>query len=271
MKGSEIYGWRMFTETAGEVALWWELLGTGPTVFLVPGRGDSSDLFPARFTDRLIAGGCSVVRYDPRDTGLSGPGGGRYTLSDLTDDADAVIAATGAGPVHLVGVSMGGMTLVDLADRRSDLVASLTFIAAMSPDPEAGMGEDFFAAIEADPVDGMLRAMATTEASDHAWVEAEFARAAERAEPRPDAVAIHQDAAFRGSRPSVDCLARIEVSALVVHGDLDRVLPLRHAESLAAGIADAELVVVSGMGHLPQPSVWDELADRTLAHVLNAG
>ena len=204
MKGSEIYGWRMFTETAGEVALWWELLGTGPTVFLVPGRGDSSDLFPARFTDRLIAGGCSVVRYDPRDTGLSGPGGGRCTLSDLTDDADAVIAATGAGPVHLVGVSMGGMTLVDLADRRSDLVASLTFIAAMSPDPEAGMGEDFFAALEADPVDGMLRAMATTEASDRAWVEAEFARAAERAEPRPDAVAIHQDAAFRGSRPSVD-------------------------------------------------------------------
>lgn len=92
------------------------------------------------------------------------------------------------------------MTLVDLADRRSDLVASLTFIAAMSPDPEAGMGEDFFAALEADPVDGMLRAMATTEASDRAWVEAEFARAAERAEPRPDAVAIHQDAAFRGSR-----------------------------------------------------------------------
>lgn len=82
----------------GEVALWWELLGTGPTVFLVPGRGDSSDLFPARFTDRLIAGGCSVVRYDPRDTGLSGPGGGRCTLSDLTDDADAVIAATGAAP-----------------------------------------------------------------------------------------------------------------------------------------------------------------------------
>lgn len=207
-----------------------------------------------------------MVRYDQRDTGLLGPGGGRYTLEHLTDDADAVIAATGACPVHLVGVSMAN-TLVTWR-----IVAATWWHRSpsppWSPDPEAGM-ERTSCRAEVDPVDGMLRAMATTEASDRpGWRRS--SHAAERAEPRPDAVAIHQDAAFRGSLPSVDWSGSIEVSALVVHGDLDRVLPLRHAESLAAGIADRRIGRRSRHGHLPQPSVWDERNDRTLAHVLNA-
>lgn len=83
----------MFVTTTDGVELWWEAEGTGPTVLLIPGRGDTTDLFPGEFADALMAGGLSVLRWDPRDTGLSGPGGGTYTVATLATDAVAVLDA----------------------------------------------------------------------------------------------------------------------------------------------------------------------------------
>jgi pimeloyl-ACP methyl ester carboxylesterase len=44
-------------------------------------------------------------------------------------------------------------------------------------------------------------------------------------------------------------LAEIKVPALVIHGDADAAIELALAEKLAAGLPDAELVVVPGAGH----------------------
>lgn len=129
--------------TTDGVDLWWEQLGNGPTVLLIPGRGDSTDLFPKLLIDRLVGAGASVLRMDPRDTGLSGDGGDEYTLSTFADDIVAVLDAAAVSRVHTVAVSMGGMITVDLVSRFGHRVMSSTFIAAMSPDPDAGMGPDF--------------------------------------------------------------------------------------------------------------------------------
>jgi pimeloyl-ACP methyl ester carboxylesterase len=260
----------VIAETGDGVALWWESVGQGPPVLLVPGRGDSTDIYPACFTDRLLTGGCRVIRYDPRDTGLSGDGGATYGMRDMADDAAAVLAAAHLDAAHLVGISMGGLLLVDLCSRRPDLVASLVFIAALSPDPAAGMGEDFFAAIGADPLQAMLRAMNDTSAESRVWVQSELARATQRAPTRPDAAQKHQDAAFRLGWPEHQVLDTIGAPSLVIHGDGDRVLPLQHAHALATGIVGCELVVVAGMGHLPRPQDWYGIAEHTVAHVLGA-
>jgi pimeloyl-ACP methyl ester carboxylesterase len=264
----ETYG--VMTTTRDGVGLWWESEGDGPPVLLVPGRGDSTDIYPTRFTDRLLAGGCRVIRYDPRDTGLSRDGGSSYVLADMADDAAAVPAAAQVDAAHLVGISMGGILLVDLCSRRPDLVASLVFVAALSPDPVAGMGEDFFAAIGADPLEAMLRAIDDTSPETRAWVDGELSRARQRALARPEAAQKHQDAAFRLGWPQHEVLDTIGVPTLVMHGDGDRVLPLEHAHSLAAGIAGAELVLMAGMGHLPRPADWDVIAERTVTHVYGA-
>lgn len=258
------------TQTDDGIGLWWEAAGEGPPVLLVPGRGDATDIYPARFTDRLLDAGCQVIRYDPRDTGLSGDGGSTYVMGDMADDAAAVLAAAQVDAAHLVGISMGGILLVDLGSRRPDLVASLVFIAALSPDPVAGIGPDFFAAIGADPLEAMLRAMNDTSPESRAWVEGELARAARRAPARPEAAQRHQDAAFRLGWPQPDVLGTIGAPSLVIHGDGDQVLPLHHAHSLAAGITNCQLVVMAGMGHIPQPAVWDVIAEHTIGHVSGA-
>ncbi len=263
---SSIYGPEVIVTTADGVPLAWERSGSGPTVLLVPGRGDSSDLFPVDFTSRLTDGGLSVVRFDPRDTGLSGDGGDTYSLRTMVDDAIAVLDAAGVERAHLVGVSMGGIQLVDLATRYPERTASLTFVSAMSPDPDAGIGEDFFAAFAGDPLTLRMGAMGDVEDQDRAWAALEVDRAERRAPARPDAVARHQEAAFRAPWPSLDDLASIASPTVVVHGKVDRVLPIAHAHALTA-IPGATLELREGMGHLPRQSDWTAIAD----HVIHLG
>ena len=148
----------MMMTTDDGVDLWWYRDGDGPVVLLIPGRGDSSDVYPTCFCDRLVAAGFSVLRFDPRDSGRSGDGGGTYTLVTMADDVAAVLDAAGIAAAHVVGLSMGGLILVDLAARRPGRVSSATFLSAMSPDPDAGFGEDFFAALDSGDV-GVLTAV----------------------------------------------------------------------------------------------------------------
>lgn len=251
------------------VELWWEAEGAGPPVVLVPGRGDASDLFPRRFTDPLVACGLQVVRIDPRDTGLSDAGGDTYSLADMADDAVAVLdAAAGPGAAaHWVGVSMGGMQLVDIATRHVDRVASLTFIAGMSPDPDAGFGEAFFAELPDDPVEVLVGALGEVTDDDVAWVRSEVAQAATRAPPRPGASDAHMTASMHFGWPTLDRLAEIHVPTIVAHGTEDRTLPIAHAEALGNGIAGAEILIRQGMGHLPRPADWDTLAREVVAMV----
>lgn len=247
--------------------LWWEATGDGTPVVLVPGRGDSTDIFPGCFWERLAVGGCGVIRFDPRDTGLSGDGGSTYGLRAMADDVVAVLDAVGVGAAHMVGLSMAGILLVDLATRVPERVLSLTFLSAMSPDPDAGIGEDFFDMIGDDPVGTITRAMGSPTDSDRAWVEQEVAASAARAPARPEAGQRHQEAAFRLGWPDHAALRDVRAPSLIIHGDDDRKLPLRHAQAFAAGIANSTLVVMRGMGHLPRPGEWHHIADRVADHI----
>lgn len=254
----------MFVTTTDGVELWWELEGRGPVVLLIPGRGDSSDLFPAEFGDALLAGGLSVLRCDPRDTGLSGEGGSDYTVRTMADDAVTVLDAAGVSVAHVAGISMAGLVMGHLGARHGDRVGSLTFISAMSPDPDAGMGEDFFGALDADDADrvaDLVQAMGETTEADRQWAVTVIDVGDRRVAPRPEAVVRHQDAAFRLDWPTSESLRAIAVPTLVFHGALDRVLPVAHAEALADGITGSSLRVIDGMGHIPRPGDWLMIAD----------
>lgn len=261
----------MYLERPDGVELWWDAEGIGSPVVLLPGRGDASDLFPRRFTDPLVASGMQVLRIDPRDSGLSSAGGDEYTLATMADDAVAVLGAA-AGPdvaAHWVGISMGGLQLVDVATRHPERVASLTFIGGMSPDPDAGFGEAFFAEPIDDPVDALVAVLGDVSDDDVAWVRAEVHHAAARAASRPDASERHMAASMRLGWPELGQLADIHVPTIVVHGTEDRTLPLAHAEALGNGIAGAEVLVRQGMGHLPRPADWDIIAREVAAQAVS--
>jgi len=249
------------------VELWWSSTGDGTPVLLIPGRGDSSDVYPRSFRRALVEHGFQVIVFDPRDAGLSDDGGDTSTMTDMADDAIAVLDAAEVERAHVAGFSMGGLLLVDLATRCADQVRSATFLSAMSPDPAAGMGADFFAEPTPDPIDAWLRVMGETTEDDRAWLASELEASTQRAAARPEAGLRHQEAAFRSEWPTLESLGTIEVRALIIHGDADTVLPVAHAEALAGGIPQSELVVRAGMGHIPRPADWDVITPLIVQHL----
>lgn len=56
-----------------------------------------------------------------------------YRLSELVDDAAALIETAGAGPVHLVGHDWGAAVAWGLAAERADLVRTLTAVSVSHP------------------------------------------------------------------------------------------------------------------------------------------
>jgi 3-oxoadipate enol-lactonase len=205
---------------------------------------------------------------DTRDTGLSGDGGDRYTMSTLADDALTVLNHADIDRAHVLGFSMGGIVVTDLASRRPDRVRSCIFLSAMSPDPNAGMGDQFFASLdEHDAVAATLAAMGSPTDEDRAWVSAELARSIERAPARPEAGARHQAAAFRLGWPQLDALARIDAPALAIHGTHDRSLPVAHARAFEREMPNAHAVYVDGMGHLPTRAEWQRIAQLVGDHL----
>lgn len=163
---------------------------------------------------------------------------------------------------------MGGMITVALVSRVPDRVVSSTFVAARSPDPEAGMGPDFFAPLDsANPTEAILTLMGSPDDDDRAWLSLELERAGQRTPNRPEAGNRHMSAAFRFGWPELGQLASFSTPALVIHGTADQVLPVRHAQPLAAGIANSDLQLIDGMVHLPTRSEWDRIARLASAHI----
>ncbi|MCW2750138.1 MAG: alpha/beta hydrolase, partial [Aeromicrobium sp.] len=71
------------------------------------------------------------VTIDWRGQGKS-PGGGDADMDTLTEDAAAVIEGLNAGPVHYVGLSMGGFVGIRLGARRPELLRSLALLDTSS-------------------------------------------------------------------------------------------------------------------------------------------
>jgi pimeloyl-ACP methyl ester carboxylesterase len=254
--------------TSNDVELWWDAFGAadGVPVILVPGRGDTSDCWPAIIRDRLLAAGFRVIVFDPRDAGLSGSSAG-YDLADMADDVVAVLDAAGVHQAAVVGLSLGGMLTVDLASRHASRVTAAVFLSAMSPDPDAGIGPRLFEPSSGDAIVDILGGMGSPSARDRTWVEAEVAHAQARAPLRPDAGAQHEAASFRAPFLPLGTLSEIAAPTLVIHGTDDRSLPVAHGQALADGIAGARLLLIEGMGHLPTPGEWVSVADAVVAHL----
>ncbi|MFT7773950.1 alpha/beta fold hydrolase [Roseateles sp.] len=62
-------------------------------------------------------------------------------------------------------------------------------------------------------------------------------------------------------------LAGLHLPTLVLHGEIDPILPLEHSRRFAAAIAGAELIVYPGIGHLPQREIPQRSAADVAAFV----
>jgi pimeloyl-ACP methyl ester carboxylesterase len=269
-----------------------------PVVMLVNGLGGQLISWDDAIVGAIVDAGFRVLRFDNRDAGLSGgptvPVGsleavleGRvrppYTLVDMAADAAGLIGALGVAPVHVIGVSMGGMIAQQLAIDWPDRVASL--VSVMSTTGASGVGGPRPEALEVllrpaprnreEYVQAALEGHRVTGSKvhrfDEAWLRARKAREFDRAW-RPEGVE-RQIAAILASFDRTEGLRRLRVPTLVIHGADDPLVDPSGGEATAAAIPGARLVIVPGMGHegheIP-PGLFDALMRPILEHLKRA-
>jgi pimeloyl-ACP methyl ester carboxylesterase len=105
---------------------WYERRGDGPTVLCLHGSGcDSTDWVP------LIGHlPCDyrLLLMDFRGHGRSDNPPAHFTISDLTQDAAALLDEAGAQGVVAAGHSLGGMVAMELSGARPELVGALALL-----------------------------------------------------------------------------------------------------------------------------------------------
>lgn len=262
---------------AGEIELNYDRAGSGPPLLLIMGMSGTFDHWDASFLADLRRD-FDVIVYDHRGVGSSSRlnGSGSLSIAQLADDAAALLAALEVDSTHVLGISMGGMVAQELALAHPARIRTLSLgctycggtgsaLASeevMSKLAEAMTSGDRERAIRAGWEANVSPAFA---ASDDAY--ARFRKIGLR-RAVPVEVIMEQMRAITEHDTSAR-LPEIQLPTLVLHGTLDRILPVQNGRMIAELISDARMEILDGIGHLffwEQPERSAELV-RTHAAV----
>jgi 3-oxoadipate enol-lactonase len=229
--------------------------GRGPTVLFSHGL-----LYTLRMWDAQIAtlrARFRCVAYDHRGQGQSDAPATGLDMDTLTEDAAALIASLGLGPVHFVGMSMGGFVGMRLAARRPELLRSLVLIdTSGGPEPPENVPRyrrlEWVARwIGTWPVLGRVQAIMHGASARQDPARAADLRAWREYLLQVDARAMGR--ALEGvlqRESAMPLLPAIRCPTLVMVGEEDTATVPARAEELAAGIAGARLVRIPRAGHM---------------------
>lgn len=226
-----------------------------PVIVLVHGSMDRMAGFAK--VARRLSHEYRVVRYDRRGYGASAHHDGPFGVTDHAEDLLDIIADR---PVVLIGHSMGGNVVFNIAQRRPDLVrAAAIFETPLTWTPEwpsnstsRTVGND--GADLGDVAEAFMRGMLGNER----WERLPPAtRTARRAEGR---VLVGEMSSVREVAPWDPGL--INVPVVIGRGSLARPHHFTGMERLARSMSDAELVTLEGCHHAAHTAAADQFTDE---------
>jgi pimeloyl-ACP methyl ester carboxylesterase len=284
--------WEGLVQTPEGLNLWVEEMGEGPAVLLVAGLGYGT-WYWRDLQAQLAQAGYRAITLDNRGGGRSDKPEGPYSIEQMADDAQAVLAALGVEQAHVIGHSMGGYIAQTIAGKYPDAVKSLTLMGTsrggadtlpVPPETEAywaqakaDIAADFASqgrepTAEEFTAEFARRTMHLAYADG--WTEANAERfeqhlAARLEFPTPDASRNAQkvaaDAFVANGLSLIGAqTSDLEQPALVIHGTGDRILPVENGQLLSEALPNDEYLVLEGSGH---NSALDE-PERVTAEVL---
>lgn len=272
----------------------WNSFGneSDPAIILIAGMGTQMIGWDDEFCMRLAARGFRVIRYDNRDIGRSSrldhvglpdvtramtrawlklPVKAPYLIDDMTADLVGLMNALGIRKAHVVGSSMGGTIAQTLAFRYPERVLSMTSIMSTTGDPDLPQPLTSVVYAVMRPMPPKLEDY--VEQYVETWKKLRMDRFPEEAErDRDRAVRNHA----RGLNPAGSArhmlailasgsrrkaLANVSAPSLVIHGNLDPLVPLAAGVDTARSIPGAELLVLDDMGHSMPLPLWSQMID----------
>ncbi len=246
--------------TATRSRLWYERRGRGEPLLWISGFGFSSAVFEP--VAELYTPRFDCIAYDNRGSWRSASPLRPTSIPELAGDAVALLDFLELESAHVYGLSMGGMIAQEVALRFPHRVRGLILGCTTAGGPRAALPS--LGSLQSlakpsprallDPIGGWLGSL---------LFSAEFrrthpARTRRLLEyflshpPPPHGITAQWWAACfhdTGSR-----LHRIKAPTLVIHGELDAMVPPSNSRFLAARIPAAELAEIPGAGPAPHRS-----------------
>lgn len=210
-----------------------------------------------------VDGGRETVALDLPGFGARAAETAPDRIEDFAGEVIAQVSARGIDRYDLLGHSMGGMIVQEVARRDRDRVARLVLYATGAQGLLPGRFETIAEShrrAEADGAEATARRIAAT------WFRAREAAPAYRAcadiAARAGLPAIHAGLDAMAAWSGDARLADIPHETLVLWGDGDRTYPWAQVERLWTAIARARLAVLPGCAHavhLEKPDLFDAL------------
>jgi pimeloyl-ACP methyl ester carboxylesterase len=264
----------------------------GNAVILIRGQGTQLIHWPQEFYDPFAAAGYRTVRFDNRDTGLSGKfdrvagkelaymweqaTSGKafqppYTLDDMVNDVIGLMDALKIKKAHIIGISMGGVIAQLIAARHGNRARSLTSVMSASRSIDPALIADLWKvpkprkeAIE-EWVDYMYTYGSKAFLADDEYYRQQAATAYDRCYASDGA--NRQILAICATTDVSELITSISVPTLVVHGAGDLLIPPEAGQETAELIPGARFELIEGMGHDIPPALGQPLSSIIIDHI----
>lgn len=267
-------------------------------VTVVFAHGYALSMLSWGFQRQALRGKARLVFFDQRSHGRSARAAfDSHHVDQLGTDLGELIAAVApSGPLMLVGHSMGGMTIMALAEQQPALfrerVLGVALVASSAgglsrvsllPGPLGGVanrvapGLAALLARQKDLVERTRRSgsdLALILTRAYSFGTSTSDEAARFVAAMIDATPIDVLAEFLPALQDHDKREALHVlqgcELLVIVGSADRLTPVEHSEAIVREVPGAEFAVVPGGGHMVQiefPEIVDELLLELLARV----
>lgn len=270
-----------------------------PALLLVDGSGCQMIEWDDEWCERLAARGYYVIRYDNRDMGLSTkfdqagvpplPASPLtdaiayqvpYTLADMADDGMALLGALKIPAAHIVGISMGGFIVQQMAIRHPAQVLTMTSMMSGTRNPDVPrhippLGPEVRARLDTREVyletyTRWEQAIAGRYPRSTRNLRARAAAQWERgvcAAPQTAERKARHSAAIAATPCWKKELAAVTAPSLIIHGDADPLVPVEAGYDTAASIPGAKILIIEGWGHgYPAPVLWPRLINAIARH-----
>jgi pimeloyl-ACP methyl ester carboxylesterase len=252
----------------------WRTVGAGPPLLLINGYAASGEDWDPTFLAGL-AGSFAVICPDNRGVGASELGAPELTIDGMAADLAALLQALEIERATVVGWSMGGFIAQRLACRSPDRVAALVLLATDpgGPDSVSAAAADWSRLIDhsGTPRERAARLISLLFPADLAKeIDRQFGElvAVSQARLSPRTLQAQEAAMESWHQAAPPSPAPKEVPpTLVVHGDLDIVIPTANATALVGRWPGARVEILSGCAHAVMAQEPDRVAGllRTVA------
>lgn len=240
-----------------------EMTGDGPVAVLSGSLGSDLRMWDPQ-VPALVAAGYRVLRYDHRGHGGSPAPSGPYTLAELASDLLALLDKLDVARVSLVGLSLGGMVGMWLAENARDRLDKLVLCCTSASLGPAQMWQDRAATARESGMDALADAAVarwvTPSYGDTTWLR--------------DMVASQSPEGYASCCTAIetmsiaDALPTVTTPTLVIATEEDKATSPEHAHRIAAAIPNARLAVVPGAAHLGNVERPAEFTGLILSHLL---